>query len=231
MWKDLVLDGRTCHTYSPTGDGPVIFIGIMSDQKESMTQIARSVEEELGESEPFTLFFFESSDWMDDFSPWEMDTGLGQRFGSGGRALSDWLVDRAIPYVREEFPYATETAIVGYSLAGLFSLWTFYETHAFRAVGCCSGSLWFKGWDEYADRARSPENGAVYLSLGGKEPGSGNILTASIGVQYLKQKKRLEGDSALRAYIHQQNSGGHFSDVPGRIVKAVVWIVNALAVY
>lgn len=229
MREDFELNGRKCHTYAVGDGGPAVFWAAMNAaEADAMVSLIEKAEDGM---ESFTLFAFEAGDWFDSLSPKEFDTGLGQRFGNGGKATQEWLVDEAIPYVEENFPRTSEFAIIGYSLAGLFALWTFYSTGAFKGAGCCSGSLWFDGWDSYADGAKSPDNGVVYMSLGGKEPGSGNILTASIGTQYHKQKKRLEKDPRLRAFTFVTNSGGHFSDPVGRLFKAVEWIVGELSVY
>ena len=229
MRNDFELGGRRCHTYAVGDGGPVIFWGIMSGRDE-FSSIVELIERDEDQLESFTLFAFETDSWFDDLSPWRFETA-DQKFGDKGKETLDWLVNVAVPNAEDEFPRCSEFAITGYSLAGLFSLWVFYETGIFKGVGCCSGSLWFGGWDKYADGSKTPDNGVVYLSLGGKEPGSGNMLTASIGTQYLKQKKRLEKDPRLRAHTYEKNSGGHFSDPVGRVMKSIKWLAEELSVY
>ena len=225
MRNDFELAGRKCHTLEVGMGGPVVFWGIMPGGQE-FSEMETLLKDDEG---PFLLFAFEC-DWDVDLSPWRFDAG-DRKFGDGGKATLSWIETEAVPYVRREFPSCSELAIAGYSLSGLFALWSFYESRIFRGAACCSGSLWFKGWDRYADSAKGVENGVVYLSLGGKEPGSGNLLTASIGTQYQKQKKRLEKDSNLRAFIQEMNSGGHFSDPVGRTAKGIRWLVEELLVY
>ena len=227
MSEVFELAGKKCRTFSAGEGGPVIFVGIMPGGEEFS-----KIEELLADDEGcFTVFGFECREWNDDFSPWSFDGGNGQVFGSGGKETLAWMKEHAIPYVRSEFPSCSELAIAGYSLSGLFALWSLYESGLFRGAACCSGSLWFGNWDKYADTHKVPENGVVYLSLGGKEPGSGNLLTASIGTQYQKQKKRLEKDSNLRAFTMVMNSGGHFSDPAGRLAKGIKWLAEELSVY
>lgn len=229
MRNDFELAGRRCHTYTVGDGGPVVFWGTMSGSKDADEMIAL-IQQSEDEMESFTLFVYECDDWFSDFSPWSFDAGF-QKFGDGGPALRDWIVNEAIPYADAGFPRNNGYAAAGYSLAGLFALWVYYDTGIFNGVACCSGSLWFEGWDKYADGAKGPDNGVVYMSLGGKEPGSGNALTASIGVQYHKQKKRIEKDSKLRAFNFVTNSGGHFSDPNGRVLKGLKWLVDELSVY
>ncbi len=231
MRNDFELSGHRCHTHSAGDSGPCVIwcagTHTSSDPFGELLEVLGPQEDSIA---PFTIFCFEVDDWDNEISPWPMEAE-GMKFGDGGKDTLKWIKSEAIPYIRSTFPQTSQIAITGYSLAGLFALWSFYESDAFRAAGCCSGSLWFKGWNEYADSAKVPQNSAVYLSLGGKEAGSGNIVTASIGSQYLLQKKRLENSKDLRAFKYELNQGGHFSNPVKRVVKSVVWLIEELAVY
>lgn len=64
----------------------------------------------------------------------------------------------------------TEFLVTGYSLAGLFALYTIYQTDLFSRVGSMSGSLWFPGMKECIfthEPKRWPD--CMYFSLGNKE--------------------------------------------------------------
>lgn len=231
MDKNIELEGVRCRVVSLAGSGPaIIWIAgedTGGDAFEDMENILGEKEDELGR---YVLLMAEIEGWDDSLSPWKAEAG-GRSFSGRGRKTQMWITDTVLPYLKKEFPGITEFAITGYSLAGLFSLWTYYETGVFKGAGCCSGSLWFPGWNEYADRARSPENGAVYLSLGGKEAGSGNVLTASVGTQYLRQKKRLLNDRNVRGCQYELNAGGHFSNPVKRMAKSIAWLIKELSVY
>lgn len=231
MRRDLELAGRKCSIYTYGDGGPAVIWLTEGNGDGSFDAIAGYLsgqEERLG---PFTLLAVYVDDWNDTLSPWPMDAGEDMRFGGGGPRFLDWLTDEVLPWIRSEVPGTSEFAVTGYSLAGLFSLWAFYSSGAFRGAGCCSGSLWFEGWNGYADSTRPPRDGAVYLSLGGKEAGSGNIVTASVGTRYLEQKKRLERSKDLRAYKYELNQGGHFSNPTKRVAKSIIWLIEELSVY
>ncbi len=231
MRTDFSLSGFRCHTYSVGDSGPAVIwcagTQTSSDPFGELLDIIEPVENSLA---PFTLFCFEVDDWNNQLSPWPMDAA-GMKFGNGGRETLDWIKSEAVPYITTTFPLTSKIAITGYSLAGLFSLWSFYESGIFRAAGCCSGSLWFQGWNEYADRAKIPRDSAIYLSLGGKESGSGNVVTSSIGTQYLLQRKRCENCMCVRALKYELNQGGHFSNPVKRVAKSVIWLIEELSVY
>ena len=57
--------------------------------------------------------------------------------------------------------------IGGYSLAGLFALWTAYQTDIFKGVAA-SPSVWFPGFAEYMKK-NEIKTDTVYLSLGDGE--------------------------------------------------------------
>ncbi|MBQ3854124.1 MAG: hypothetical protein II778_05385, partial [Anaerovibrio sp.] len=115
--------------------------------------------------------------------------------------------------------------IAGYSLAGLFALYSLYRTDMFQGAVSASGSLWFPNFAEYVmdnPFAQKPEK--VYLSLGNKE-------------KNVKNKLMMQVENRTRAILnhYQQqgidtvfelNPGNHFRDVDDRIAKGIVWILK-----
>ena len=117
------------------------------------------------------------------FSPWEAPAAFGTEAFDGQGARTGCKV----VYLKEGVPYIDRTYhvkeqehwLAGYSLAGLFDLWSAYECDIFSGIACCSGSLWFKDWDIYMREHTLKRKCSVYLSLGGKvrkdeECGNGN---------------------------------------------------------
>ena len=67
--------------------------------------------------------------------------------------------------------------IAGYSLAGLFALYTIHRSDAFSRAGSMSGSLWFPGIREYLvshEPKRRPD--CIYFSLGDRERNTRNPM-------------------------------------------------------
>ena len=50
----------------------------------------------------------------------------------------------------------------GYSLAGLFALWSVFRSDRFKAAAAASPSVWFRGWLDYA-ASHQPHADYVYL--------------------------------------------------------------------
>ena len=113
-----------------------------------------------------------------------------------------------------------------YSLAGLFALWTAYETDIFSAIASCSGSLWFEQWDEYVLHHQIKHKSNIYLSLGGKEEKTKNPVMARVGDRTRIQERILRNDPKVKQTTLEFNSGGHFADAQKRLAKAVKWLLE-----
>ncbi len=121
-------------------------------------------------------------------------------------------------------PDAARCYVLGYSLAGLFSLWALSENCGADGAACVSGSLWFPGWDDYSKTAVYPAGSRIYLSLGGKESNSPDPLVATIGRAYDLQYSALR-KAGLRC-VYEKNSGGHFASPHHRLAKAIAWLLG-----
>lgn len=191
-------------------DGKTVVVPAMKGSGES---IASKVFETIP-GVPVTLLVFESDEWFDDFSPWPSDVG-GRVFGGRGEQT-----------LREMKKHAPEGSLIaGYSLGGLFALWSLCRSDIFTGAACCSGSLWFEGWDAFADSNTVPSHSDVYLSLGSKEPGSGRPPMSSIGDCYARQELRLKADPSIN-FSSVKERGGHFTDPDGRLARGIAWLLK-----
>ena len=174
----------------------------------------------------FRLIAVSVSDWDDCLSPWPAPPVFGKNvFGGHARQTLDTIVQELIPSCEKDadVPYRM---IGGYSLAGLFSLWAFYETALFSGAAACSASLWFPGWDEYA-RSRHPEIGRhLYLSLGKREPQTRNAVLARVGDAMLAQEA-LAREQGLTVAV-QWHEGGHFQEPDKRTALGFADLLRSL---
>jgi len=171
----------------------------------------------MAEATDYVYAAFGVGDWNADLSPWPAPPVFGREpFGGHARETLDLLLNAALPGLP-----ALPVIIGGYSLSGLFALWAHCEApDAFRAAVAASPSVWFPGWDDYAD-AHAP-HGAVYLSLGKKEPHARNRQMATVGEAIVRQAARLEGIPSILEW----NEGNHFTDPEGRTARGFVWALE-----
>ncbi len=189
--------------------------------------------------------------WEENFSPWCAPRvfAKGPNFGNGAQKTLDTLIDQVIPWAESELsePPAYRV-LVGYSLAGLFSLWAGVSQQVtcgcqpgtatgapaapqpvatFQRIGAVSGSFWFPGLLDYVDQQLN--GGAVglthaYLSLGDREARTPNpqIMHVRENAELLASKLQNAGITST----FELNRGNHFQNVEGRMQKALDWLVK-----
>lgn len=180
---------------------------------------------ELTQSEDFCLVAIKVDDWNDSLAPWKAPAAFGD--GEFGGRAEDTLKE-LIDIINAEVLQGRDISEVnlyigGYSLSGLFALWSVYQTDIFKGVAAVSASVWFPGFYDYISNntihARS-----VYLSLGKKEEKTRNTLMASVGnvMRDIYSLLSLEIDAII-----EWNDGNHFKEPDLRMAKGFSWLINS----
>ena len=200
--------------------------------KDVLVQITGGQEEDLLQREyeqicaltgrkDFYMVTFAVTDWNNDLSPWKAPAAFGdQDFGGGAEAAFADLLEQ-IRILRKGTPDA-KLYLGGYSLAGMFALWTVTKTEEFDHVAAVSPSVWFPGFTEYLE-AHHTEVFSAYLSLGEKEKKTAEPIR--------RTQKILEGQFAETTL--EWNPGNHFKDPDLRTAKGFAWLLGLkdLSVY
>ena len=176
----------------------------------------------------FSLIAFKIEDWNNELSPWEAPPAFGNKsFGSGATDTLEFIESKLIPEVKERYDFTDDVQVIlgGYSLAGLFSLWSAYKTDTFSGIAAASPSVWFNGWEEFMDNS-TPLSNTIYLSLGDTEEKTKNKVMSAVGDNIRKQEELLKNDNINT--LLEWNKGGHFSDSDLRVVKAFAWCIENL---
>ena len=174
----------------------------------------------------FSLIAFKIEDWNNELSPWEAPPAFGNKtFGSGAKDTLEFIENRLIPTVKEKYNLNDEVRFIlgGYSLAGLFSLWSEYKSNTFSGIAAASPSVWFDGWEEFMNN-NTPLSNTIYLSLGDTEEKTKNKVMSKVGDNIRKQEEVLKNNNINT--ILEWNKGGHFSDSDIRVAKAFVWCIE-----
>ncbi len=216
-------DPRQMHLYTlkESISGPVILWGMYPFQEGEKERTAQTISDWMGEIS-YTLIAFQVTDWNRDFSPWKTEN-LSESFSGGAKDTLRCLLEEQIPKIRQQYGQERELYLMGYSLAGLFALWTAYQTDLFAGVASCSGSFWYPGLMPYLRKQEPLRGRRIYISLGGKEAGSGNELMATVGERTREIVQLLAADNMVK---YELNAGGHFADAGKRLAKAVSWIAG-----
>ena len=204
-------------------NAPIIYLNTYSNEGQKVFEAAQTAG-----CPPFTLVAISDLDWNRDMAPWDGPAAFknGESFTGGADDYLRLLVEEIIPRAEKELvgPPAWR-GIAGYSLAGLFALYTIYQTDVFSRVGCMSGSLWFPGFKEYIF-SHEPKSrpDCIYFSLGDKEAKTRNPVLKTVQenteeIQTFYQNKGI--DTVL-----QLNPGNHFVRGIERTVVGIQWLLS-----
>ena len=167
----------------------------------------------------FRLLAVKVSSWNQDLSPWKAPAVFGNEdFGDGAAAMLEKIKELTVDSERTYI-------IGGYSLAGLFALWSAYQIDRFSAVAAASPSIWFPDFLDYMI-TRQIMTGTVYLSLGDREEKTRNPVMASTGRCIREAYEHLKNVGITCTL--EWNQGNHFKEPDFRTAKAFVWAMEHL---
>ena len=249
MARKTIISGLSIHTQmSSVAGAPIVYLlGDVADN--SPIQVPEGV----------SLVNVGVDLWEENFSPWCAPRvfAKGPNFGDGAQKTLDTLINQVIPWTESELtgPPAYR-ALVGYSLAGLFSLWAGVSqpgapqqvargcqpddapsqpgaphvdapVATFQRIGAVSGSFWFPGLLDYVDQQLN--GGAVGLTHAYLSLGDREARTPNPQIMHVRENAELLAsrlESAGITSMFELNRGNHFQNVEGRMQKALDWLVK-----
>ena len=179
----------------------------------------------------FILVVISNLNWNDDMTPWEcppLYKGDSECKGYADNYLK-FIEGEIIPKVKE---YIINTlhkeidyfGIAGYSLGGLFAVYSAYKIDIFKRVASASGSMWYPNFAEFVKENEISKNiDKIYFSLGDKEKNSKNELLQTVED---KTKEIHEYLGKNIDSIYEENQGNHFQDGALRMAKGIKWILE-----
>lgn len=204
-------------------DSPIIYLNTFSNEGQKVFEATQS-----SGSQPFTLVAISDLDWNHDMVPWDSPPAFKNADSCTGGAddYLQLLTEEIIPTAEKKIAgVPCWRGIAGYSLAGLFALYSIYQTDVFSRVGSMSGSLWFPGMKEYIfshEPKRRPDH--MYFSLGDKESKTRNPVLKTVRQNTEEIHAFYQGkgiDTVL-----QMNPGNHYNHAAERTAAGIVWMLN-----
>ena len=177
----------------------------------------------------FVLTAFPVTGWNRELSPWDAPAVFGNEdFGHGAAETLSFIEQALLPAILQQFELPEKLPVIlgGYSLAGLFSLWSAYQTDRFCAIAAASPSVWFPEWIEYAQKAEIRAQ-HVYLSLGDREERTKNPVMARVG-DCIQTQEALLREKQIDCRL-EWNVGNHFRDAEKRTAAAFAWCVERIS--
>ncbi len=217
------IEGKSVDIYQSTNKNrPVIYLNAVSAEGEAILGELKGME-----CPDFSLVVISDLEWNQDMALWDTPPVFQNDtpFRGGADTYLDLLINEIIPKAEEQIQGISWRGIAGYSLAGLFAVYTMYRTDLFSRIASMSGSLWFPGFKEYAishEPKKYPEH--LYFSLGNKECKTKN--------PYLKVVQN-NTEMLVAFYRNQQintefrlNSGNHFTEPAKRSAMGIKWLLS-----
>jgi len=179
----------------------------------------------------FILVAISKLSWSNDMTPWEcppLYKGDSYCRGYADKYLGlieNEIIPRVQEYIKNELHKEIDYfGISGYSLGGLFALYSGYKTDIFKRIASASGSMWYPNFAEYVKKNELSKNiDKIYFSLGNKEKNSKIEILKTVED---KTKEIYEHLSNNINTIYEENQGNHFQDGILRMAKGIKWILE-----
>lgn len=204
-------------------NAPIIYLNTFSDESQKVYEAAQAAG-----CKPFTLVAIGNLDWNHDMVSWASPSAFknADPYTGGADDYLRLLIEEIIPTAEKEIAgVPCWRGIAGYSLAGLFALYTIYQTDLFSHVGSMSGSLWFPGMKEYIfshEPKRWPD--CIYFSLGDKESKTRNQVLRSVR-QNTEEIQAFYQAKGINTML-QLNPGNHYNHAVERTAAGLCWLLK-----
>lgn len=187
----------------------------------------------------FIILTISNFSWNDDLSPYYQEDVFKNKYSSDFKGKGDIFLNKIVndilPKVREYLFLKhniklSNIGIGGYSLAGLFALYSLYQVDIFSFALINSASLWFNNFIKYIKANKISKNVSnIYISLGNKEHLTKNSTLSKIKDLTLEVVNYLSSlDDHKIKICYKENEGNHFKNNDLRVADSIIYIVNEL---
>ena len=227
MKKDeMMICGKKCILYLNEDTEYILIQPVDENDISVLDNEVKYIEENTDRN--FSLVAFKIEDWNSELTPWEIPLLRGKgNFGDGATRTLEFIKNDLIPALSECINAGNngiKYILGGYSLAGLFSLWSGYQTDIFEGIAAVSPSVWYKKWIEYVETEKTLSE-KIYLSLGDTEEKTKHQILSKIGDNIRKQYEILEKSENVKTVL-EWNEGNHFKNPDIRTAKGFLWVMN-----
>ena len=224
--NEMMICGKKCILYLNEDTEYILIQPVDENDISVLDNEVKHIEENTDRN--FSLVAFKIEDWNSELTPWEIPLLRGKgNFGDGAAGTLEFIKNDLIPALLEYINIENKEIkyiLGGYSLAGLFSLWSGYQTDIFEGIAAVSPSVWYKKWIEYVETEKTLSE-KIYLSLGDTEEKTKHQILSKIGDNIRKQYEILEKSENVKTVL-EWNEGNHFKNPDIRTAKGFLWVMN-----
>ncbi len=214
---------RVCLYQLVKGTAPLVYSIDYHENGQLLLEACQQVD-----CQGFNLVTISGLHWNQELSPWAVETVVSRNDNFAGEA-AQWLpvlTGEVVPQVERMLDAPPSCRLLaGYSMAGLFALWSAFQTHMFSRILSASGSMWYPGWIEYArEHELAASLQGAYLSVGEQESTSRNAVLQTVGERTRDMAALLTGRGIPTKF--ELNPGNHFKNPPLRVAKGIKWLLQ-----
>ena len=225
--KTSIINGRECFLSDAINPKYILIQTLGNHERGIFDRTTELIAESCGV--PIVLAAFQVFDWNLDLMPWHDDAiSRKPEVGTKTGETLGYVTESLLPALEADYG-KLPVILGGYSLGGLFALWSAMQTERFAAIAAASPSLWIKDWLDYA-KAHPVQTGKVYLSLGDQEEHVKNRAIARVGDSVRGEYELLKAQLGRENCTLVWNPGGHFQDGDKRLAAAFSWCIKELEV-
>ena len=205
-----------------TDDAPLIVIPSFKDNSLNLKKEIEKLTDK-----DFSLLTIYVSDWNNDLSPYMASSVFKGTSDFKGNADSflDYVLNLIKKVILKEKVKPIYKALTGYSMAGLFAIYTLFKTNEFLKVGSVSGSLWYPLFIKFVENNKVLQGiSTFYMSLGDKEKKTSNKIMSQVETNSLIIFERIKPQFNNSNF--EFNPGNHFKDEGLRIAKCISYLLN-----
>ena len=221
--KEIQIDGRTVRFFRGAGeDLPTVYATNFMDEGEAVLNACRD-----RSCPPFNYVTIHGIEWDACLSPWPSAPVVNKSDDFRGLAKDylSWCEEKVLPQAGDYFGGRRKQYISGYSMGGLFALWSLYETTAFDGAVCASGSLWYPDFRDFAvDHDLKGAVDGIYLSLGDRESKTKNPALRQ-NQSIFEELREVYTDRGIPC-VFELNKGNNFVDGELRVAKGITWLLQ-----
>lgn len=220
--SETTIDGKRVVVYqSEAANAPIVYSIMHAEAGRAILEAC----EGLG-CRPFHLVSLSGLRWDEELSPWPHGPVVSRDDHFTGEAdrFARCLTEQIIPPVEEAIGKPSSRVIAGYSMGGLFALYTPYRTDAFSGAVSASGSVWYPGFVPYVEAHDYPKRpDAIYLSLGDLESRTRHAVLSQTEL-CMEKLCAVYRERSIRS-VFELNPGNHFRDPAYRMAKGIAWML------
>lgn len=223
MCEFVVCDRKVTVYASDLSDRPIVYLNNFDDSGDKIFYLIKEKYHD-----DFSFVVINNLNWNNDMSPWSIppifknDTPC-----TGGADLYlKILTEEIIPQVENKIiKNVSYRAIAGYSLAGLFALYSLYKTDIFSRTASISGSLWYPNFKEFVfEKKMKKRPDLLYFSLGDTECRTKNPYLKTVQQNTEEIEKFYRGKGVNTFY--KLNQGNHYNNANGRMADGILYILK-----